>query len=184
MNKTNIIDKQRILEALESASDYEWGFEKLDDKGKAIVKKLRQWGGDLVKVTGKKRKHTVYFSWERHIIDFGWIGSEFEKATKEPKKKPDQPADPAPPVFTKKENSTVAQRIEILGWYHKNGWNKSATARHFTPMYPNLKLKQPHEHDRTEKWVRQTEHPEVMEMMYLWVLKAMGDGILLTGEIL
>ena len=23
-----------------------------------------------------------------------------------------------------------------------------------------------------------------MEMMYLWVLKAMGDGILLTGEIL
>ena len=61
-NKANIIDEQQILEALESASDYERGFEKLDDKGKAIVKKLRQWGGDLVKVTGKKQKHTVYFS--------------------------------------------------------------------------------------------------------------------------
>jgi len=71
-------------------------------------------------------------------------------------------------------------------------------------MYPNLKLKQPlvstwvkeeaatrqlweqarHEHDRMAKRVRQTEHPEVTEMMYLWVSKAMGDGILLTGEIL
>ena len=61
-NEANIVDEQRILEALESASDYERGFEKLDDKGKAIVKKLRQWGGDLVKVTGKKRKRTVYFS--------------------------------------------------------------------------------------------------------------------------
>ena len=33
------------------------------------------------------------------------------------------------------------------------------------------------------KRVRQTEHPEISEMMFLWVLKAMGDGILLTGEV-
>jgi hypothetical protein len=32
--------------------------------------------------------------------------------------------------------------------------------------------------------VRQTEHPEVSEMMYPWVSKAMNDGILLTGEVL
>jgi hypothetical protein len=38
--------------------------------------------------------------------------------------------------------------------------------------------------DRTAKRVRQTEHPEVTEMMDLWVSKAMGDGILLTGEVL
>ena len=81
------------------------------------------------------------------------ITAEFEKATKEPKKKPDQPADPAPPIFMKKENSTVAQQIEILGWYHKNGQNQSATAWHFAPMYPNLKHKQPHEHDWTAKRV-------------------------------
>jgi len=29
-----------------------------------------------------------------------------------------------------------------------------------------------------------SEHPEVSEMMYLWVSKAMGDGILVTGEVL
>jgi len=60
-NEANIIDEQRILETLESASDYERGVEKLDDKGKAIVKKLRQWAGDLVKVAGKKRRRTVFF---------------------------------------------------------------------------------------------------------------------------
>src|SRR6266404_7476493 len=31
---------------------------------------------------------------------------------------------------------------------------------------------------------RQTEHPEVLEMMDLWVSKALGDRILLTGKIL
>lgn len=69
---------------------------------------------------------------------------------------------------------------------------------------PRLKIKQPlvsqwvkderkwralweqtnHKCDRTAKRARQTEHPEVSEMMYLWVSKAMGDGILLTGEVL
>jgi hypothetical protein len=38
--------------------------------------------------------------------------------------------------------------------------------------------------DRTAKRTRQTEHPEISEMMYLWVSKAMGDGIPLTGEVL
>jgi len=146
-----------------------------------------------------------FFFRMRHIIDFRCCkGLEYEKATKAPKKKPDQPAAPEPPVFTKKENSTLKQRIKILNWYHKNGRNQSATARHFTPIYPNLKLKQPlvstwvkeeaklreqweqagHECSHTSKRVRQTEHPEVTEMMDLWVSKAMGDGILLTGEVL
>jgi hypothetical protein len=98
----------------------------------------------------------------------------------------------------------LAQRIEILDWHHKNGQNQSKTARHFDSIYPNLKIKQPlvsswtkeeakwrelweqtdHQSDRTAKRARQTEHPEVSEMMYLWVSKAMGDGILLTGEVL
>jgi len=71
-------------------------------------------------------------------------------------------------------------------------------------MYPNLKIKQPlvsswvkdeakwraeweqtnRASDRTAKRTRQTEHPEITEMMDLWVSKAMGDGIPLTGEIL
>jgi Tc5 transposase DNA-binding domain len=98
----------------------------------------------------------------------------------------------------------LAQRIEILDWHHKNGRNQSKTAQHFDPIYPNLKVKQPlvsswikeeakwrdlweqtnHQSDRTAKRARQTEHPEVTEMMYLWVSKAMGDGVLLTGEVL
>jgi Fe-S cluster assembly scaffold protein SufB len=96
------------------------------------------------------------------------------------------------------------QRIEILEWHHKNGANQTATAQHFDPIYPNLQIKQPlvsswlkdeakwyeqwdqtnKNSDRTAKRVRQTEHPDVSEMMDLWVSKAMGDGVLLTGEVL
>jgi hypothetical protein len=127
-------------------------------------------------------------------------GSEHEKKFKETKKKPAQPA----PIFTKKENSRLEQRIEILDWHHKNGGNQSVTARHFAPIYPNLQIKQPlisswikdeakwrlqweqtgHRNDRAAKRVRQTEHPQITEMMHLWVSKAMEDGILLTGEVL
>jgi len=130
-------------------------------------------------------------------------GSNYEKERKAPKKKADQVAT-TPPTFTKKENATLAQRIEVLDWHHANGKNQMKTANHFSPMYPNLKIKQPlvsswlkdeakwrkewemagHKFDRSAKRVRQTEHPEVSEMMYLWVSKTMGDGILLTGEIL
>ena len=38
--------------------------------------------------------------------------------------------------------------------------------------------------DRTAKWTWQTEQLKILEMMDLWVSKAMADGILLTGEIL
>ena len=128
-------------------------------------------------------------------------GSEHEKETRAPKEKP-KPS--AIPIFVKKENATLEQRIEILNWYHKNNKNQSKTAEHFAPIYPNLQIKQPriskwvkneakireqweqanHKADCTAKRVRQTEHPEVSEMMYLWVSKAMGDGILVTGEVL
>lgn len=104
----------------------------------------------------------------------------------------------------KKENATLAQRIEIIDWRHKHGRKQTLTAKHFAPIYPNLQIKQPlilswvkeedkwrkqwegvnHQNDQTAKRARQTEHPEVSEMMYLWVSKAMGDGILLTGEVL
>jgi hypothetical protein len=47
-NEANTVDEQQVLDTLESASDYEWGLECLDDGRKAIVKKLREWAGDLV----------------------------------------------------------------------------------------------------------------------------------------
>ena len=65
----------------------------------------------------------------------------YEKEPKAPIKKSDKPA-PAP-AFAKKENATLAQRIEILDWHHKNGQNQSKTAWHFDSIYPNLKIKQP-----------------------------------------
>jgi hypothetical protein len=118
------------------------------------------------------------------------------------KKKADKPA--ATPVFRKKENATLAQQIEILDWHHKNGQNQMKIAQHFNAVYPNLKIKQllvlswikeevkwrelweqtNHQDNWAAKRAQQTEHPEVSEMMYLWVLKAMADGILVTREVL
>jgi hypothetical protein len=69
-------------------------------------------------------------------------GSGHVKKLKEPKTKSSQPAAPSP-SFMKKENATLAQRIEILDWHHQHGGNQTATAKHFALTYPNLKIKQP-----------------------------------------
>ena len=67
---TNTIDEQRVLETLESASDYERGLERLDEKGKAIVKKLREWAGDLVKVAGNKQTRMFSITKKKwYVID-------------------------------------------------------------------------------------------------------------------
>jgi len=60
-HEANTINEQRILDELEAASDYERGLEKLDGDGRAIVTKLKEWAGELVKVAGNKRKRTVLF---------------------------------------------------------------------------------------------------------------------------
>ena len=110
------------------------------------------------------------------------------------------------PQPTKKENATLEQRIKILDWYYKNGKNQSATAKHFDKKYLSLNLKQPllskwvkkeeywrkqwqdscasRENVHQAKHIRQTLHPEVTEMMELWVSKAMQNNVLLTGEVL
>ena len=54
----------------------------------------------------------------KQITNDSCEGSTYEKEPKALKKKSDKLA-PAP-AFTKKENATLAQRIEILDWYHKN----------------------------------------------------------------
>jgi len=64
-NEGNTVDKQCVLDTLESASDYEQGIEQLDENGKAIVKKLREWAGDLAKVTGNKWKHTSFYMFKK-----------------------------------------------------------------------------------------------------------------------
>ena len=110
------------------------------------------------------------------------------------------------PVFTKKENATLRQRIQILDWHHQSGEkNQTKTAEYWNKIYPNLCLKQPvisawlkNEAKWQEQWAeiergtaipdakraRQTEHPEVTEMLELWVAKAKAQNVLLTGEVL
>jgi len=48
----NFVDEQQVLDALENASDYERGLERLDDVQKGIVRKLRGAAGDLSEVAG------------------------------------------------------------------------------------------------------------------------------------
>ena len=63
-NDVNITKEQFLLDTLDKESDYERGVENLDDKGKAIVMKLRELARDLLpKVTNKrKREFIVIFS--------------------------------------------------------------------------------------------------------------------------
>ena len=91
-NEGNTVDEQHVLDTLESASDYERGIERLDENGKAIVKKLREWAGDLAKVTGNKRKRTSFHVQQTYMTDISWKGSTYEKEPKAPIKKSDKPA--------------------------------------------------------------------------------------------
>ncbi|KAF8488159.1 hypothetical protein F5888DRAFT_1639369 [Russula emetica] len=84
--EANTVDKQRILDDLEAASDYKRGFAQLDETGKGIVKKLTEWAG-VAKVAGNKQKCL-----------------EHEKRHKEPKKKSTQTL---ALVFTKKRERNI-----------------------------------------------------------------------------
>ena len=103
----------------------------------------------------------------------------------------------------KKENAPLWQRIEILDWHYANGKVQTKTVKHFCQVYPNLCLTQPQIlewlkkestlHTELEssggcshslKRVHQTQHPEVTEMLDLWVSKVMTNGLFLTGEVL
>jgi hypothetical protein len=54
----NTVDEQRILDTLESASDYERAVEQLDENGRAIVQKLRELAGNSTRIAGNKWKCT------------------------------------------------------------------------------------------------------------------------------
>ncbi|KAG6838998.1 hypothetical protein C0991_006662, partial [Blastosporella zonata] len=111
------------------------------------------------------------------------------------------------PTFTKKENATLKQRVQILDWHHEQGkgFKQKDTAAHWNCIYPNLALKQPLISDWLKneakicqmykeelamgragntKHPKQTEHPEVNEMLKLWIMKAMLDEVQVNGEII
>lgn len=87
----------------------------------------------------------------------------------------------------------------------ENGWSQSKTAREFAPKFPNLKLTQPlisawvkdeakwraqFEEEKAKgraaiaKRIRQFEIPELEEGLELWIVKALGDGVSLSGELI
>jgi hypothetical protein len=53
-HNANFVDEQLVLEALENASDYERGLERLDEEQKSVVRKLWEVAGNLAKMAGKK----------------------------------------------------------------------------------------------------------------------------------
>jgi len=52
----NAVDEVQALDLLKKASDYERGYDRLSDKLKAAVQRLREFAGD-VKIFQRKRKH-------------------------------------------------------------------------------------------------------------------------------
>ncbi|KAF7334753.1 DDE-domain-containing protein [Mycena sanguinolenta] len=184
----NLIDEKRALDLLESASDYDRGLARLGETLQAAVTRMKDFAAGVKssvlasKVPSTKRKKPA----QKPVIPAG----------KTPGKKKE-----VQPKFTRAEHATLEQRIEILDWHHANGANQTKTANHFAPKYPNLRLAQPKIHawvkdearfrqeyagsaSKKSKRARQTYHPEVTEMMELWVEQAMRDKVDVSGEVL
>jgi hypothetical protein len=64
----NLVEKEQIIDLLERASDYARGVLRLDDKGKAIVQKLREWADDLATITGQSILPS--FHYQLHAAQF------------------------------------------------------------------------------------------------------------------
>ncbi|KAJ7798122.1 hypothetical protein B0H14DRAFT_3492881 [Mycena olivaceomarginata] len=147
----NVCDEEWALKDLETASDYERGWSRLNAAQKKGVKRLKDFAEAAQKSWHPPRRpnqapNENVRSWPmpclnsagEHEPDVGPDHPIIVPAGKTPGKKKI-----TPPTFQKKELATLEQRIEILDWYHANGKNQSKTAKHFDPIYPNLCIKQP-----------------------------------------
>ncbi|PBL03189.1 hypothetical protein ARMGADRAFT_1069745 [Armillaria gallica] len=118
----NLVDEVVLVESLAAAPDLNEAVKNLNEHQRGVYAHLI---GKIQPSVSKKRKCL-----------------EAKKAaTDDGRNKKRAPVEP--PVFMKKEVATLKQRIEVLDWYHWNGKNQSKTAKHFTVIYPNLKIKQP-----------------------------------------
>ncbi|EEB92288.1 hypothetical protein MPER_09228 [Moniliophthora perniciosa FA553] len=192
-NEGNTVDEMVLLDKLEKESDYEQAVERLEPQQKCVLDQLIELGGQgkntADKVAGAKRK--------RPEKKQGDPTQKSETATVKTRKT----NEPAP---KRNQNATNAQRIEVLDFLNGPGkGNQTKTANHFAEKWPTVRINQPlvstwkkeesnHREiynanggaSRNAKRRRQTQHPEVTDMMDLWVSKAMHDRILLTGDIL
>jgi transposase len=49
-----------------------------------------------------------------------------------------------------RKTATIAQKIEVLDWYHTNGKSQSQIAKHFDMKWPELDMKQP----KVSDWIK------------------------------
>jgi hypothetical protein len=195
----NLIEEVYAVDTLEKALNYEKAFEKLEDKYKAAVMRLLNLASDGVKVVAGNKRKSLSVIVMLHII----MTADEHKGPEAKPKGHESTKGKKKQTLVKKENMTLEQRIEILKWHKTNKAKQWETAAHFNDIWPNLKLTQPLISDwerNAEKWqkqweqsnssgrsakrVCQTQHPEVTDMMDLWIAKAMADNIILTGEVL
>ncbi|KAK0484423.1 hypothetical protein IW261DRAFT_1416382 [Armillaria novae-zelandiae] len=95
-NEANLVEEITILNLLDQASDYERGMKRLNSQQKSLVEKLKGLGSGIKNlVSSKKRKRPEVCI-----------------------KKPQEDKQPKAPVFTKKENTTMKQKVEIMDWHH------------------------------------------------------------------
>ncbi|KAI7964991.1 hypothetical protein MJO29_003089 [Puccinia striiformis f. sp. tritici] len=94
----------------------------------------------------------------------------------------------------------MAQKIEVLDWYDKNGKNQTKTAKHFDEIYPEIGFKQPlisawvadcdqicEQADSSAshyKRVRITKFPQIEEMLNQWVTQALHSKLMITGDVI
>ena len=106
---------------------------------RVLLESYERWQVILPKWQGKNENMHVLMIPISHTI----IIDEPKGPEDKPKKKFSSDKGHGTPVFTKKENATLAQCIEILDWYHANCKNQTKTAKHFDPIYLILRIKQP-----------------------------------------
>jgi hypothetical protein len=196
-NGGNLVEEVYVIDTLKKALDYERAYNGLEDRYKAAALQLLKLANGGAQVAGKKRKRSSV------IVLLSMTANEHKGPEKKPKESMmNKDKHAATPVFTRKENATLRQRIEILDWHHKNNAKQKETATHFNAIWPNLTLKQPIISDwlRNEpKWRKQLElsngsgsqkrfgqtlHPDVTDMLDLWLAKALSDNVNLTGDVL
>lgn len=95
----------------------------------------------------------------------------------------------------------MAQKIEVLDWYHKNGKNQTRTAKKNENTFSGIVIKQP----LVSSWIKdeenlresfrsgvglhikrknEVEHPQINEALQTWVQQAAMEGVTLTGEVI
>ncbi|KNE95919.1 hypothetical protein PSTG_10718 [Puccinia striiformis f. sp. tritici PST-78] len=94
----------------------------------------------------------------------------------------------------------MAQKIEVLDWYDKNGKNQTKTAKHFAEIYPEIGFKQPLISAWVADcdWIRQqadtsasnyecvriTKFLQIEEMLDQWVTQALHSRFTITGDMI